>query len=110
MSELTIFSPPIPPDHLGGDGQFANDIATQLSADEVDVTLISLLYNSEEEPSTPNDHLHIIKIPIWDEHAVDRWDMPIWDPKFTSYRDRTILEYLDQHRLLDKRRKIHEIG
>lgn len=110
MKTLALLCPPIPPNHLGGDGKFAYDIALALSRKGIKIVLFTLLYNDVINPYEINENLKIIPIPIEDNEAKDKWDVPIWDPSFTKGRDAVIIKYLKEYGVLDGSHWLHEIG
>ena len=110
MKKLLIISPPVPPNHLGGDGKFALDIALELSKRKLSTTLFSPSYNEPFEDKTLNNYLRSIRVPIENKASKDGWDFPIWEPKFTKRRDSIFLEYLNKFDLINKDVWIHEIG
>jgi len=110
LKSLLILAPPVPPHHIGGDGKFALDIATELSKKGQRVAILTPFYNGRFIDERPNDFLRIIRIPISDPLSKNPWDVPIWDPEFTIGRDEVLLEHIRNLNLINKDVWVHEIG
>jgi len=110
MKKIVILSPPTPPYHLGGDGKFAYDIALELARRDIEIILFSPSYNRPAEDKKLSKYLRNVRVPIIDKKSKDGWDFPIWEPQFTTKRDRILLEHLNGLNIDNKNIWIHEIG
>lgn len=108
MRKLLILSPPIPPNHTGGDGKFAFDIANAIAGKGIRTILFSPFYNGSFSDIYEKSGLRNIKIPIEGNYK-SIWDFPIWTPSVVKRRDNIFNSYLIKLDLLSES-WIHEIG